>query len=963
MIQYKNIQRTMIWQVVFFSVSILCETASGQIQYSILEELRQGTIVGNIANDLNLDIKTLPIRKLQVAAYPKKDYFNINLENGNLYVIDRIDREAICEMEKKCFLNLEVLVENPVNVFHARIEIQDINDNSPIFSKQIFNIAISESALPGAHFALGKARDPDIGANSLQSYTLSPNQHFTLGEKISTEGIKYPELVLEKPLDREKQSFYELILTASDGSKPIRTGAAVIRIDVQDVNDNYPVFGQDTYRIILNEDAPNGFLVLHLNATDIDESSNGQITYSFSHIAKNAMDTFSLDSETGDIVIKGPLDFEVKQSYEMTVEATDGGGLVTQCTILIQIVDVNDNAPEIQLVSLTTPIPEDSLPGTVVAVILVNDLDSERNGEVTCQIAETPLFKIIPTSTSYYKLVTSHSIDREAKSIYNVTIIAKDEGSPPLLTEKVIQVNVSDVNDNPPDFDKLNYIAYVFENNMPGTSIDRIQASDPDTGENAKILYSVLNTNIKEIPISSYISINSKTGVIYAQRSFDYEQLREFQFWVIAKDNGSPPLSNNVTVRICIIDKNDNPPKILYPSPDTEGAMLFEFIPHSSEKGYLVTKVIAVDADSGHNGWLSYYLLEVSDSSFFIIGQHTGEIRIARDLQDTDSLRHKVVVMVKDNGVPSLSATVTLSLVVAENFQQVLPEIVKQPSKFDTSSNATFYLVITITLISLLFIVTVIVTVIAKCRKSATPTTFGSLSRPWYPQLSLKYPSQFSDGSLPFPYSYDVCVTLDSTQNEIAYLKPVQNVPTDNLIDTSDSANGNESSGDLFPSASLTQTLDIMHGFLIHFLQIPDQSLFIIGQRTGEIRIARNLQDTDSQKQKIVLLVKDNGSPSLSATASLQQNDISYLKPIQNVPTDNLIDTEDSVAVNDKGSLPAASMPEFICSTLAHCWPLHTSLANYFELQSDLHDAHGAPVVINGMLSCDMLVNCHKGVN
>uniref|UniRef100_A0A8C5PHY8 Cadherin domain-containing protein n=1 Tax=Leptobrachium leishanense TaxID=445787 RepID=A0A8C5PHY8_9ANUR len=765
MIQYKNTQRTMTWQVASFYIYFLCEIASGQIQYSIFEEIKQGSVIGNVAKDLGLQTNELAIRKLQIASQSDKNYFNISLENGNLYVTERIDRETFCEIEEICIKNLEILSENPVNVFYVKIEIQDINDNSPSFPKVHFNIGISESASPGTHFVLGNARDPDLGSNSLQRYNLTPNQHFRLGEKISAEGIKYPELILEKALDREKQNLYELTLTAFDGGDPARTGTAVIRIVVQDVNDNFPIFSREIYRVNLNEDAPAGFLVLHLNATDEDEGSNAEITYSFSYIAENAKPIFK-------IKISGPLDFEVKQTYEMTVEAKDGGGLVTYCTLLIQILDMNDNAPEIQLVSLASPIPENSNPGTVIAVIQVNDLDSGRNSEVSCDIDDTSAFKLMPTSTTYYQLVTSSSVDRETVSMYNITIIAKDEGSPQLLTKKVIQVAISDINDNSPIFEKLKYVAYIYENNVPGTSVYSVQASDLDADENARITYSILNRNISDIPISSYVSINSKTGVIYAQRSFDYEQLREFHFQIIAKDSGSPSLRSNTTMRICVIDMNDNAPKILYPSPDMEGTTLFEYIPHSSENGYLVTKVIAVDSDSGHNAWLSYYLLQVPDPSFLIIGQHTGEIRLARDFKDSNSLRQKVVVMVKDNGVPPLSATVTLNLVMAEDFQQVLPEIVKQPKESDVSSNGTFYLVIAITFISILFIVTVAVTVIAKCRRQHNPNSLGALSRTWYPQLSLNYPTQFSDGSLPLPYSYDVCVTLDSKQNEIAYLKP-----------------------------------------------------------------------------------------------------------------------------------------------------------------------------------------------
>ncbi|XP_069617936.1 protocadherin gamma-B2-like [Ranitomeya imitator] len=787
-----RIRRFIAWQVFIFLL-FFSRQVSGQLQYSIPEELKKGSVVGNVAKDLGLNVKELQLRKMQTASQTKKQYFAVNLENGDLIVSDRIDREALCGAKQVCFIHLEAVIENPLYFYTITIEIQDVNDNAPTFSKKHFDIGISESSLPGVHFPLGNAQDPDIGINSIQSYVLPGNEYFKLGERIIKEGIKYPELILEKSLDREKQSFYEFILSASDGGKPPKTGTAIIKITVQDVNDNFPVFLQDTYQIRLPENAPVGFLVIHLNATDKDEGPNGLISYSFSHIPETAQKLFTIDLLNGDIVIIGNLDYETAESYEMTVEAKDGGGQVTYCKVSVQVIDVNDNSPEITVTSLSTSVPEDSPPGTVIAIFNIRDLDSDINGDVVCHISETFAFQLIPSSSTYYKLVTASSMDRERDSLYNITIQCLDQGSPPLSTKKSIQLTISDVNDNIPIFEKTNYIVYVVENNQPGTSIQRIHGSDLDNYENGKVTYSILNINVDDIPVTSYVSINSMTGVLYAQRSFDYEQLREFQFQVMAKDSGSPPLSSNVTVRIFIIDKNDNAPKILYPSPDTEGSALFEFIPHSAEKGYLVTKVIAVDADSGHNAWLSYHLLQVPDPSLFGIGQYTGEVKIVRDLQDADNLRQKLVVLVKDNGAPSLSSTVTLSLVVAENFQQIVPEIRKQPANSDTKSSVTFYLVLSIALISCLFIITVIITVIYKCRKDNTPTTYGAYSRNVYPQFTLGCPSEISDTSLPFPFSYDVCVTLDSKQNEIAYLKPVQNVPTENLIDTEVAAPGTDS--------------------------------------------------------------------------------------------------------------------------------------------------------------------------
>ncbi|XP_056373091.1 protocadherin gamma-B5-like isoform X27 [Hyla sarda] len=791
--RYKGTQWTVIWQVLFCFFLFYCKNISGQLQYSILEEMKRGTVVGNVAKDLGINIKDLTFRKFQIVSHVTKQYFSIHMENGDLIVSERIDRETLCGAKPSCVLNLEAVIENPLTFFTITIEIQDVNDNAPAFSKKYFDIGISESSIPGVYSSLGNAEDADLGTNAIQSYSLSGNEWFSLRERITRDGIKYPEIILEKSLDREKQSFYELILTVTDGGKPPKTGTAIVKITVQDVNDNFPKFLKDIYDIKLPENAPDGYIVVNLNATDEDEGVNGLVSYSFSHIPKNADKVFSIDPLKGDISIIGKLDYEATDSYEMTVEAKDGGGHVTNCKVSIQVIDVNDNAPDITVTTLATTIPEDSPPGTVIAIMNVHDVDSGVNGEIVCQISEMKDFQLLPSSSNYYKLVTAASMDQERNSVYNVTVQCMDKGSPPLSTNKTIQLTISDVNDNAPVFERMNYIVYIMENNQPGTSIHNIVALDLDQGDNGKITYSIVNSNIDNIPVTSYVSINSMTGVLYAQRSFDYEQLRELQFQVMAKDSGSPPLSSNVTVRICIIDKNDNAPKILYPSADTEGSAFFEFIPHSAEKGYLVTKVIAVDADSGHNAWLSYHLIQVPDPSLLTIGQHNGEIRIGRDLPDIETLRQKIVVLVKDNGVPSLSSTVTLNLVVAENFQQIMPEIRKQPNNSDSKSPITFYLVISIALISCLFIITVIITIIYKCRKDSSPITYGAYSRNVYPQFTLGCPSEISDTSLPFPFSYDVCVTLDSKQNEIAYLKPVQNVPTENLIDTEESSTMNDS--------------------------------------------------------------------------------------------------------------------------------------------------------------------------
>ncbi|XP_044136944.1 protocadherin gamma-B1-like isoform X3 [Bufo gargarizans] len=799
---YTERHKGLRWQVIILILfSWLCHSISGQIHYSIVEEMKKDSVISNIADDLGLDIETLSSRKLRIVSRASERYFYVNLSNGNLYVKDRIDRETLCGAEMSCFLTFDSMVENPFNIVKIKVEIQDINDNSPVFFPNLFNLETIELTSPGTRFSLQTAEDPDTGSNSVHSYKLSENHHFTLSEDKNPDGSIFLELVLEKPLDRETQSLYELILTAMDGGKPIRSGTALIRIIVTDANDNFPIFTQSVYKVSVNENAQINSTIITVNSTDKDEGIYGKITYSFSKTLANVhyTGTFNIHSVTGEIKINDKLDFEQTKNFELSVQGKDGGGLISHCKVLIEVIDKNDNVPEISFSSLSSPIPEDSAVGTMIALIEVHDKDSGKNGEVECRLLEDAPFNLVLSSDNYYRIVTTSSMDREKVSTYNITVLAIDRGYPALSSRRTITLEISDVNDNSPLFIRSFYVAYVPENNLPGSSIYNIKASDLDTGENAKIFYSISTSNTEDLPATSYLSINVETGVIYAQRSFDYEQHKEFHIQINSRDNGSPSLSSNVTLVIHIVDQNDNAPKILYPSPDIGGMSAFEMVPFDSEPGYLITKVVAMDTDSGHNAWLSYHFLQMSDSSYFVISQHTGEIRTSRIFQEKDALNHKIVVMVKDNGDPSLSSTVTVNILIANNFQQVIPRFNEEVIEENPQSNLQLYLIITLGLISLLFIVTVMLVIISKCRKSEPIPIFSNLSSSLYPQVDPRILSQYGSGTLPFPYSYNVCVGFDSSENDFAYVKPNQEVPVDNLIDADDSGHGNECIKEVLP--------------------------------------------------------------------------------------------------------------------------------------------------------------------
>ncbi|XP_069825356.1 protocadherin gamma-B1-like isoform X12 [Dendropsophus ebraccatus] len=802
--KYKGLR----WQVtISILFSWLCHSVSGQIHYSIVEEMRKDSVIANIADDLGLDIKQLSSRKLRIVSRASEINFYINIDSGNLYVKDRIDRETLCGRSASCFLTFDAVVENPFNINKIKVEILDINDNSPAFFSDVFTLETIELTSVGTRFALQAAEDPDTGSNSVQSYKLSDNQYFTLSEDTNPDGSTFLELVLEKPLDRETQSLHELILTAMDGGKPMRSGTALIRIIVTDVNDNFPIFTQSVYKVSVNENTPVNTTIITVNSTDKDNGVNGLVTYFFSKTSGNVHHTrtFSINPVTGDIKINHNLDYELTQNYELSVQAKDGGGLISHCKVLVEVVDDNDNAPKMSITSFSTPIPEDAAVGTMIALIEVHDKDSGQNGEVDCKLLDEIPFILVLSSDNYYRIVTTSPMDREKVSSYTITVLATDRGSPPLSSRRTITLEISDVNDNPPLFTRSTYIAYVPENNLPGSSIYSIQASDPDTGDNARIFYSISTSNTEDLPASSYLSINIETGVIYAQRSFDYEQHKEFYIQINARDNGSPSLSSNTTLLIHIMDQNDNAPKILFPSSDIGGMTAFDMVPFDSEQGSLITKVVAIDPDSGHNAWLSYHFLHLSEPSYFAITQHTGEIRTSRIFQEKDVLNHKIVVMVKDNGDPSLSSTVTLNLLIANNFQQVVPRFNEQVTEENPQSSLQLYLIIALGLISLLFLITVMLVIISKCKKSDPVPMFSNLSSNLYPQVDPRILSQYGNGTLTFPYSYNVCVGFDASESDFTYMKQNPDVPVDNLIDADDSGLGTESGREALPTTDVLQ--------------------------------------------------------------------------------------------------------------------------------------------------------------
>lgn len=707
----------MIWFI--FLLSILDGTVC-QLHYSLPEEQEPGSVVGNIAEDLGLDITKLSARRFQTVPSSRTPYLEVNLENGALVVKEKIDREEICKQTIPCLLHLEVFLDNPLELFRVEIEVMDINDNPPSFPETDISVEISESAIPGTRFPVENAFDPDVGTNALSTYAITNNNYFYLDVQTQSDGNKFAELVLEKSLDREQQAVHRYVLTAVDGGIPQRTGTALLVVKVLDSNDNAPTFDQTVYSVNLRENSPVGTVVIQLNATDVDEGQNGEIVYSFSsHNTARIKDVFNIDSRTGRIEVAGDVDFEESNTHQIYVQAKDRGAnaVPAHCKVLVKLVDVNDNTPEIGFSTVTESVSEQDAPGTVIALFSVSDQDSGENGHMSCEILGDVPFKLKSSFKNYYTIVTDGPLDREKTDSYTITVVAKDKGQPSLATSKSIKVHVSDENDNAPRFTQAVYNVYVTENNVPGAFIHAVSALDPDIGQNALITYSILECDIQGMSVDTYVSINQDTGYLYALRSFDYEQLKEFSFMVQAKDSGAAELFSNVTVNVIIVDQNDNAPTVL--APIGKNGTAKEHLPRSAEPGYLVTRIVAMDADDGENARLSYSILRGNEMGMFRMDWRTGELRTARRISPKRDPQgyYDLLIEVRDHGQPPLSSSASVNVILVDSVVEGRSGDRGSASKAkETSLDLTLILIIALGSVSLIFLLAMIVLAV-RCQK------------------------------------------------------------------------------------------------------------------------------------------------------------------------------------------------------------------------------------------------------
>ncbi|XP_043445642.1 protocadherin beta-16-like [Prionailurus bengalensis] len=756
--------------LVFFVLLSMFGVGAELGPYSVVEEMEKGSFVANLGKDLGLGLTEMYNRRARIIFQGNKEHLQLKVQTGDLLINEKLDREELCGPADPCLLYFQLLMEKPLEIFQAELRVKDINDNSPVFTEREMILRIPENSPLGIAFPLSNALDLDVGSNNVQNYKISLNSHFRVLTRKLSDGRIYPELVLEEELDREEEPEIVLTLTALDGGSPPRYGTAQVRIEVVDSNDNAPQFEQPIYKVQIPENSHVGSLVVTVSARDLDSGVYGKIAYTLFQPSEDISKTLEVNPVTGEIQLRKQVDFETVQSYEVDIKATDGGGLSGKCTLLLQVVDVNDNPPEVTMSALTSPILENS-PEIVVAVFSVSDPDSGDNGKTVSSIQDDLPFLLKPSVKNFYTLVTKRALDREERAQYNITITVTDLGTPRLKTQHNITVTVSDVNDNAPTFSQTTYTLRVRENNSPALHIGSVSATDRDSGANAQVTYSLLPPADPQLPLASLVSINADNGQLFALRSLDYEALQAFEFGVRAADRGSPALSSQARVRVLVLDDNDNAPFVLYP-PQNGSAPCTELVPRAAEAGYLVTKVVAVDGDSGQNAWLSYQLLKATEPGLFGVWAHNGEVRTARLLSERDAVKHRLVVLVRDNGEPPRSASVTLHVLLVDGFSQPylpLPEVAAAEARADP---LTVYLVVALASVSSLFLFSVLVFVAVRlCRRSRAASA-GRCSGP-----EGHFPGHLVDvsgaGTLSQSYEYEVCLRGGSGTSEFKFLKPI----------------------------------------------------------------------------------------------------------------------------------------------------------------------------------------------
>ena len=679
------------------------DETSVHLRYRIVEESPAGALVGNVIADANLtgiyDAELLDRMRFRFLRRSTTPGFVVDPSTGVISTESPINRDAICPNADDCSLRLDVVVVQPVELFRivrVDVEVADRNDNAPMFRQPEIELELLESAPVGTALSLPGADDPDSPQFAVRSYRLTNNGGgpFRLVFDRLRDGRVDPKLVLAHAVDREMTAEYRLIVEAVDGGSPPLSGSVIVVVHVVDANDNSPVFERQDYDVTIPENVPQMTTIARVRATDADDGENGRVTYSLGEATAAAYgQQFSVDADTGDVYVVAAAGVDRDRGgasvHRLIIEARDQGSdaVPATATVTVEVTDINDNAPEVTVDSLTgliipggrtadAVVPENARVGAFVAHLSVEDVDEGEGGLFDCHLqvpdaAAEGIFQLQRLYDTEFALTTSATLDRENCDAYNLTVVCKDRGQPQMTSRRSLLIAVGDVNDHAPEFSRSLYIGELIENNYVGASVVQVTAVDADVGDNGRVTYALSGIG------AGKFSVDIASGVITASERLDRETEARYSFHVVAVDAGTPPMSSSVLVVVDLQDVNDHRPVFHKPRGCT--FEVAENLPDGTELGM----VTAEDADSGTNGAVRYRLQGGPSSHLFQVDAATGTLSTRQRLDRESASTHVLSVVAYDGGMPPSSSSVIIRVNVLDVNDN--PPLFRYPSQFNNS--------------------------------------------------------------------------------------------------------------------------------------------------------------------------------------------------------------------------------------------------------------------------------------
>lgn len=654
---------------IFYSLLFCWSLVLGEISitFPVEEEISGRQTIGNIALAANLSqsVTGVPPASLtyEIQNYDNDytKYFSIDSQS-NLYLEHKLDRDNIteCVDQLQCFIIIQISVTGGtyLEIVKVFVEVIDINDNPPVFPVASVELSIPEGLPDGTPHELPSASDKDSGNNANISYHLEPvGTSFRLEIQPNLDGSQTLRLLQVLALDRESWDRYVLFLVAKDTGFPQQNASLKVIVNVADMNDNRPVFGQLEYNVTVHEDEEKGTTFLYVNASDRDIGENARLSYSFTRAepTNTILNSIGINESSGALSIKDKFSSEVGP-FILYLEARDHGIPVKkgQAKVIVNVLDINDHPPDIVIgVVKNGEIGENESIGTPVATVRVLDADKGINGESKCYCNNVN-FTLHELSTNSYKVASAILFDREVMDTYNVTINCSDKGTPSLDASESFIVKVKDENDNVPVFTQAHYYGNITENKPTGYVILRVSATDKDEGLNGELLYEIVS-----FPGDEMFRIDSSSGLITVGGNFDRETRDLYEFQVNARDQGLKGyLQTTANVTVYVMDDNDHPPKF-------NGDSYSMSIPENMNKSASVGEVYAEDSDLGDNGRISYMIpANYSHLPFAILDDGTVITTEVLDRENISS--YKLAVVASDHGNPPKETSIPVTVLVMD---------------------------------------------------------------------------------------------------------------------------------------------------------------------------------------------------------------------------------------------------------------------------------------------------------